>query len=140
MIQKGSRKVQMRRQGSEQADGGQVMTLAILLKMLIVSYFITGVLLLFLALLLYKFHLSDQVVTAAIIVIYILSTFFTGFLAGKKIGHQKYLWGLCLGGIYFAVLVLVSLCIRHSFSDLSQNFLFTMFLCLASGMLGGMLG
>lgn len=113
--------------------------ISIFLKLVMVSYFITGVLLLFLAFLLYKFHLSDGLVSAGIILIYILSTFFTGFLAGKGIGHQKYLWGLLLGGAYFGVLVVVSLCTNKAPADIAQNFLLTMFLCLASGMLGGML-
>lgn len=111
----------------------------VFLKLLIVSYFITGVLLLLLALLLYKFHLSDGMVAVGITVIYIMSTFFTGFLAGKGIGHQKYLWGLLLGGAYFGILVMVSLCMNRSPADIGNNFLITMFLCLASGMLGGML-
>lgn len=113
--------------------------IGIFLKLLIVSYFITGALLLLLAFLLYKFHLSDGMVSGGIILIYILSTFFTGFLAGKGIGHQKYLWGLLLGGAYFGVLVIVSLCVNRSPADIAQNFLITLFLCLASGMLGGML-
>lgn len=108
----------------------------IFLKLLIASYFITGVFLLLLALLLYKFHLSGSVVSAGIIVTYIASTFFTGFLAGKRMGHQKYLWGLLLGGAYFIVLAIVSLCAG---AGVGHNFLVTLFLCLASGMLGGML-
>lgn len=110
-----------------------------LLKFLITAYAITTVLLLLLALLVYKCYLPDKAVNACIIVIYILSTFLAGFLSGKRIGSQKYLWGLCIGGLYFLILVVVSLCIKGSFTDLTSNFLFTMFLCLASGMLGGMI-
>ena len=111
----------------------------ILLKFLITAYAITTVLLLLLALFVYKCYLPDKAVNACIIVIYILSTFLAGFLSGKRIGSQKYLWGLCIGGLYFLVLVVVSLCIKGSLTDLTSNFLFTMFLCLASGMLGGMI-
>ena len=99
----------------------------ILLKFLITAYAITTALLLLLALFVYKCYLPDKAVNACIIVIYILSTFLAGFLSGKRIG------------LYFLVLVVVSLCIKGSFTDLTSNFLFTMFLCLASGMLGGMI-
>ena len=67
----------------------------ILLKFLITAYAITTALLLLLALFVYKCYLPDKAVNACIIVIYILSTFLAGFLSGKRIGSQKYLWGLC---------------------------------------------
>lgn len=111
----------------------------VLLKFLITSYLITGVLLLFLAFLLYKLRLSDSLVSAGIILVYILSTFLTGMLAGKTIGRKKYLWGLCLGGLYFLVLFLVSFLYKRNMHEIAQNLPFTMLLCLASGMLGGML-
>ena len=111
----------------------------ILLKFLITAYAITTVLLLLLALFVYKCYLPDKAVNACIIVIYILSTFLAGFLSGKRIGSQKYLWGLSIGGLYILVLVVVSLSIKGSFTELTSNFLFSMFLCLASGMLGGMI-
>ena len=109
----------------------------ILLKFLITAYAITTVLLLLLALFVYKCYLPDKAVNACIIVK--IGRALAGFLFGKRIGSQKYLWGLCIGGLYFLVLVVVSLCIKGSFTDLTSNFLFTMFLCLASGMLGGMI-
>ena len=65
----------------------------ILLKFLITAYAITTALLLLLALFVYKCYLPDKAVNACIIVIYILSTFLAGFLSGKRIGSQKYLWG-----------------------------------------------
>ena len=111
----------------------------LMLKFLIAAYFITGILLILLAMLLYKFRISDGFVTAGIVVTYIVSTFLTGFLAGKRMEQQKYLWGLCIGALYFAVLAVVSLLVRQSFEQISGNFPFTLFICLASGMLGGML-
>lgn len=107
---------------------------------LIVSYLLTGILLLLLAYLLYQFRISDKVLAAGITLTYILSTFFTGLLAGKTKGRKKYLWGLCLGGCYFAVLLLVSFILKKNPGQLSANLPLTMVLCMASGMLGGMLG
>lgn len=111
----------------------------LLLKFLIAAYFITGIMLLLLAMLLYKFRISDGFVTAGIVFTYILSTFLTGFLAGKRMEHQKYLWGLCIGALYFAVLAIVSIIVRQSFEQIMGSFPFTLFVCLASGMLGGMI-
>lgn len=110
-----------------------------LLKLLAFSYILTAVFLLILSMLLYKLRLSETIINIGIVVIYIAATFFTGFLAGKKIGTKKYLWGLFLGAGYFLILTLISLIINHGISDFSGNFLSTLFLCIGSGMLGGML-
>jgi len=108
------------------------------LKFLLASFVFSVALLFLLAFLLYRFHLSDSIVSAGVIVIYVVSNFLAGFLAGKTKGQQKYLWGLGIGAAYFAVLLLVSFVSGQSPSDIGQNFVMTMFLCLASGMLGGM--
>lgn len=111
----------------------------LLLKLLAFSYVLTAVFLLILSMLLYKFRLSETIINVGIVIIYIAATFLTGFLAGKKIGTKKYLWGLCLGAGYFLILTLISLIINHGINDFSGNFLSTLFLCVGSGMLGGML-
>lgn len=114
-------------------------TLFFTLKLLIFSYVLTTVLLLFLAFLFYKLRLSEVIVNVGITAVYIISTFFTGFLAGKKMKNKKYLWGLLFGAAYFIVLLLVSCVINRGISSFSGNFLSTLFLCVGSGMLGGML-
>ncbi len=108
------------------------------LKLLLASFLFSIVLLLLLAFLFYKFYLSDDVITVSIILIYVISNFLSGFLAGKTMGRRKYVWGLGLGAAYFIVLCLVSFAVKQSFADLGQDFLMTMILCLGSGMLGGM--
>lgn len=109
------------------------------LKFLLVSFLVSVVLLFLLAFLLFKFHLSDSVVSAAVVVIYVLSNFLSGFLAGKTMERQKYLWGLALGAAYFAVLWAVSAMSGQSPEEIGHGFAMTLFLCLASGMLGGMI-
>ena len=54
-----------------------------ILKCLLISYLLTTGLLLLLALLLYRFGLSEKVVSICIIGIYIIVTFLAGFLNGK---------------------------------------------------------
>jgi putative membrane protein (TIGR04086 family) len=110
-----------------------------LLKCLLFSYIITGILLLLLAFLLFQFDLSEKIVAGGIIVIYVGSTFFAGFLAGKKLKNRKFLWGLVLGLAYFIVLVVVSLIVNHSLGGLTHNFLSSLILCAGGGMLGGMM-
>lgn len=112
---------------------------ATVLKCLLVSYILTGLLLLFLAFLLYKFSLPKQIIGIGVTIIYIASSFLGGLLLGKNMKLKKYLWGLSLGMGYFLILVILSLIINGGFQNVSGNLLLIMILCGGSGMLGGML-
>lgn len=111
-----------------------------LLKCLLFSYILTAALLLLLAFLLYKVGLTEKIVSIAIIAIYVIATFFAGFVAGKRMQNRKFLWGLMMGGMYFLVLVAVSLIVNRTTEGLGTSFLTTLVLCAGGGMLGGMLG
>lgn len=110
-----------------------------IMKCLLGAYILTGGFLLLLALLLYRFQLKENIITIGIIVVYVIATFFSGFLTGKKMGNKKFLWGLMMGSLYFVVLVVISLLVNHSIKDVTTSFLSTLFICSGSGMLGGML-
>ena len=114
--------------------------IANVLKCLLVSYIMTGIFILILAFLLYKFSLPKQVIGIGVILIYIISTFLGGFLLGKIIEVKKFLWGFVLGSCYFLILIIISLIVNGGLQNLSGNFFLTMILCSGSGMLGGMLG
>ena len=85
-----------------------------MIKALLASYIVTGLLLLVLALLLYKLRLSESAVNVGIIAVYVVSCFLGGFLEGKM------------------------LAVNQSFSGGSSHFVTTLALCLAGGTLGGM--
>ncbi|MCL2254642.1 MAG: TIGR04086 family membrane protein [Lachnospiraceae bacterium] len=112
--------------------------ITLFLKCLLFAYLLTAGLLLLLALLLYRFGLSEQIVSIAIIAIYIVVTFLSGFIAGRRMGNRKFLWGLLMGGLYFAVLILVSLSVNKGLSGVVNDFVTVFLLCTLSGMLGGM--
>lgn len=110
-----------------------------LLKSLLFSYILTGGLLLLLALLLYKAGLSQKVVSVCIILIYVLATFFAGFITGKKLQNRKFLWGALMGALYFLALAVISLIVDRQPGILTSSFGTTLVLCCGGGMLGGML-
>ena len=110
-----------------------------LLKCLLTAYLLTGAALLLLALLLYRFQISEGVVTAGILVIYALACLAAGFLVGKCARERRFLWGLCIGTLYFVVLALITVAVNHGFRDFSTHFFTTLMICAGSGMLGGML-
>ena len=109
------------------------------LKALLASYIVTGVLLFLLTFLLYKFDWDEQMVTAGIVVIYVVSTFVGGFILGKIRRVRKFLWGLIMGILYFALLFLISFGVYRSFGGNGTNLITTFLLCAGGGMLGGML-
>ena len=108
------------------------------LKCLLFSYIVTALLMMLLALFLYKAGIGESIVRLGIILIYVVSTFFAGFITGKKMQTKKYLWGLMVGSAYFAVLLLASLAVHHSLGDIGNSFMTTFVLCAGGGMLGGM--
>ena len=106
---------------------------------LLVSYIVTGILLLVLAVLLYKLNLDKGKVTAGITGIYVVSAFAGGFLIWKLQKVRKFIWGLILGMLYFLLLVLVSVGVYHTLQGDTMQIVTTLILCAAGGMLGGML-
>ena len=101
-----------------------------ILAAVFVMFLISGLLLLLLALLLYKM---------GIVAVYVISGLCGGFLMGKRMREQKFLWGLAAGVIYFLLLFGVSLLVKGT-GDLQMTRIFTtLILCGASGMAGGML-
>ncbi len=109
-----------------------------LIKSLLAAYIVTGLLLLLLALMLYKLQLSESVVNIGIIAIYVAACFLGGFLEGKMMKTRKFLWGGAFGLLYFAVLAIISLAVGQGFSGSSSHFVTTLILCMAGGTLGGM--
>ncbi len=109
------------------------------IRSLIAAYLITGLLLLFTALLLYKFQPEQSMVSVGILVIYVLGSFLGGFFAGKGTGRRKFLWGLATGALYFLLLLAASFVSGNGLQSEAGRIVTTMLLCLGGGMLGGML-
>ena len=122
----------------EQINKGSVRPV-FFLKVLAFSYVLTVASLMLLALLLYKFRFGEMVVNVGIILIYILACFVSGFLTGKRMERRKFLWGFVVGLGYFIILLLVSFGLKNETGQLGGDMISTLFLCAASGMLGGML-
>lgn len=108
-------------------------------KALFFSYLVTGVILLLLALLMYKAGPPDIVIRAGIIFSYIASSFVGGFLAGKCAKSKRYLWGILIGILYFAILFAVSTLLNKNALDQLGNTVMVFIMCSMGGMLGGML-
>lgn len=108
-----------------------------LVKALMLSYFVTMVMLLGMSLGLYKFDLSEQAVRIGILAVYIISTFAGGFAMGKMGKTRKFLRGLLLGVFYFLLLLAISAGIYRTVQG-GMQMMIAWILCGAGGMLGGM--
>ncbi len=110
-----------------------------MLKSLLASYIVTGILLLILTLLVYKFELDEQTVVGGIVAIYAISTFVGGFIIGKITEVRKFLWGMTIGTIYVLLLFLISYGVYREFNTNGLNTMLSVILCVGGGTLGGML-
>ena len=110
-----------------------------MLKSLLFSYVVTGMLLALLTVLLYKFELDEQLVSAAIVAIYVLATMAGGLVIGKLVKVRRFLWGLGLGAAYFALLMLITLGVYNTLNGNAVNMITAFILCSGGGMIGGMI-
>lgn len=121
-----------------EATEKKVNKIAVFVKSLMLAYVMTGVLLLVLAFLLYKLNMNQGSVEIGILLIYIVSCFAGGFMAGKLGKNKKYLWGLTTGILYVAALLLVSFIVNGEIGAGMGGCLAIIALCSGAGMLGGM--
>lgn len=108
-----------------------------LLKMLFFAFILTSALLLALAFLLYRMKWNAGQAAVGVYLIYFLSCFVPAFLTGKKLRSRRLLWGLIVGGVYFALLFLVSLLVRTGLFAEPARIALVLAICVGSGALGG---
>ena len=113
--------------------------IGIVVKGLIISYAITGVLLAILAFLVFRFGLAEGVTDVSITAIYVVVTFLGAFVVGKRVKERKFLWGFLLGLCYIAIISVVAIVLGQVFDVTSTANLSTVALCIGGGLLGGML-
>ena len=110
-----------------------------IISTLLIMYVITGLALLALALLLFKMQLSENIVSISIMVIYIISCLIGGLVAGRRLKVRRFLWGVAVGAVYFAVLLIGSLLMNRGISSDAVHVVTTLIMCMAAGMIGGMI-
>lgn len=118
---------------------GQFGKVISMLKVLLVSFLGTAVLLLLLALLLYKVEALKDKMNIGIVLIYLVSNFLGGFVMGKIQKRKRLIWGLLVGICYFLVLSIAAFIMTRGFyTDMGAAGM-ALLICAAGGCLGGML-
>lgn len=113
--------------------------LQVTLRNLLITYILTGILLVVLAFALYKFRLKEAQIRLGVNAVYIITCFFGGVLMGKSLRQRRFFWGLLLGIAYFVILLAVSFLLNKGINGSSNQILTTLAICAASGTLGGMI-
>lgn len=117
---------------------GKYIKPAYILRALFISYIVTAVLLLLLALVLFLWRPGQQVMTVGVHASYMISCFLGGLVMGRKAGSRRFLWGVCLGALYFLILFLMALISDGNGAPLFHT-LMTLILCGISAGIGGIL-
>ena len=110
------------------------------LKYLLLSYLLTGGLLLLLSMVQCVADLPEGVINFFLTMIYIISAGVAGFLAGMRAESRSFLFGLLMGCAYFLVLTWISVGYSGEGLEWNRKFVSVMLMCLFSGMLGGIVG
>lgn len=78
-----------------------------------VSVLVTLFFLVLVAFLMLKAGLGEETVSKMMLIGYVLAPAAGGFLLGKKKKVNRFLWGLCVGVIYFAVYAVIAICTKE---------------------------
>ena len=110
-----------------------------MIRSLLISYVLSGILLAALAFALYKFRLKEGQIRIGVNAVYIITCLVGGLIMGKSIRQRRFFWGLTLGLVYFLVLLAVSFLLNKGLNGTMNQILTTMAICAASGTIGGMI-
>ena len=110
-----------------------------ILKSVLVSYIVTGLLLLCISVMVYQFEIKEHWVNTGIMATYLLSTFCGGFCAGKLVKRRRFAWGIITGILYIGLLYGISFGVygRTGVEEIYE--LLPIVLCMFGGMVGGMM-
>lgn len=111
----------------------------LLLRSLLVSYLLSGILLLALTFLLYRLHLKEAQTNLLVYAVYGASCLTGGLLAGKGIASRRFFWGLLAGLLYFLILFAASWIMNHGSLPDCSRMLSVLVCCCAAGTIGGMM-
>ena len=101
--------------------------------------FVTILLLLLLTVLIYNTDISGTVSGIMMVAIYVLGPFAGAFVLGKIMKKKRFLWGMLLGVVYFALFVLLSvLTAEEGAIPGIRAYLQVLLAVLPGGILGGM--
>ncbi|MBO5352326.1 MAG: TIGR04086 family membrane protein [Lachnospiraceae bacterium] len=110
-----------------------------LLKGLLFSTLVMGLLVFLLAFVMLKGQIGDSVMSALLIVALCLSTFTGAWYFAKHAEARRFLWGLGFGTAFFIIYLVLTISLSPDFSVQLERSLTMLAFALLSGCVGGML-
>lgn len=110
----------------------------LIVKALLVTYILTALLLLLLALIMYKIDPPGAVISVGLVLIYIISSFAGGYIIGNAKKEKRFLWGIGMGVAYFLIILIVSIIFSKDVFASAGSIISVLCMCGLGGMLGGM--
>ncbi len=110
----------------------------LIVKALLITYIITALLLLLLALIMYKLDPPGAVISIGLVLIYIISSFVGGYIMGNAKKEKRFLWGIAMGLVYFMIIFIVSIIFSKDVFGSMGSIVSVLCMCGLGGMLGGM--
>lgn len=110
----------------------------LLVKALLVTYIVTALLLLLLALIMYKIDPPGAVISVGLVLVYIVSSFVGGYIIGNAKKEKRFLWGIGMGVAYFLIIFIVSVIFSKDVFGSMGSIISVLCMCGLGGMLGGM--
>ena len=109
-----------------------------MLRSLLISYVLSGLLLGALAFALYKLRLKEGQVNLMVYLVYLAACLAGGAAAGKRLRQRRFFWGLLSGLFYFLILFAVSWAMNPWSALDTERSVTVMAVCALGGMPGGM--
>lgn len=110
-----------------------------LIKTILAMYIVTGLLLVVLAFVVSKADKEEMVARIGVVAVYVISCMLGGYIIGKCKGKRKFIWGMLVGAIYAAILIGIGIIIGMGSLPNLITGATAAAICIASGMLGGMI-
>lgn len=104
-------------------------------KVLLMEFLCSAVLLALVALLMYKAGIDQSVTIILVGVVYFVTTFVGGLVMGKAQREKRLIWGIAMGILYIAILMLIAVLIKSELVGSHQ-----LVVCIACSIFGGALG
>ena len=106
---------------------------------LLIGFIITCVGVVILAFCLFLFPISEEMVEGGVLIIYMVSCYTAGLIIGKKQKNKRFLWGMCIGIMYYSLLNLTAYFVIGSSQSIIADVITTLLVCCISATIGGML-
>lgn len=110
-----------------------------MVKILLAEIIVSVILILVAAYVVLKMSPPDEYISYLIIAIYVISSLFGGFIAGKIMGKRKFIWGFVAGALYVMVILGVTMVVKGNISSGTIGLMKMIIPALAGGMFGGMI-